>query len=79
MRDFDWCPHCIEALAHEITHAARSALIGRNVYMGIQDRACEAFSYVFSSLFLGFLEQLEKGNGWVPVVKNNDIKKGKKK
>ena len=23
MRDFDWCPHCIEALAHEITHAVR--------------------------------------------------------
>ena len=42
--------------------------------MGRQDRACEAFSYVFSSLFLGFLEQLEKGNGWTPVVK-----KGKKK
>ena len=79
MRDFDWCPHCIEVLAHEITHAARAALIDRNVYMGSRDRACETFSYVFSSLFLGFLEQLEKGNGWVPVVKNNDIKKGKKK
>ena len=79
MREFDWCPHCIEVLAHEITHAARSALIDRNVYMGIQDRACETFSYVFSSLFLGFLEQLEKGNGWVPVVKNNDVRKGKKK
>ena len=79
MREFDWCPHCIEALAHEITHAARAALIDRNVYMGHQDRACETFSYVFSSLFLGFLEQLEKGNGWVPVVKNNDVKKGKKK
>ena len=74
MRDFDWCPHCIEALAHEITHAARAALIDRNVYMGPQDRACETFSCVFSSLFLGFLEQLEKGDGWVPVVK-----KGKKK
>ena len=79
MREFDWCPHCIEALAHEITHAARAALIDRNVYMGRQDRACETFSYVFSSLFLGFLEQLEKGNGWVPVAKNNDVKKGKKK
>ena len=74
MRDFDWCPHCIEALAHEITHAARAALIDRNVYMGSRDRACETFSYVFSSLFLGFLEQLEKGDGWVPVAK-----KGKKK
>ena len=74
MRDFDWCPYCIEALAHEITHAARAALIDRNVYMGSRDRACETFSYVFSSLFLGFLEQLEKGDGWVPVVR-----KGKKK
>ena len=77
MRDFDWCPHCIEALAHEITHAVRAALIDRNVYMGSQDRACETFSYVFSSLFLGFLgflEQLETGDGWAPVVK-----KGKKK
>ena len=79
MREFDWCPHCIEVLAHEITHAARAALIDRNVYMGPQDRACETFSYVFSSLLLGFLEKLEKGNGWVPVVKNNDDKKGKKK
>ena len=79
MREFDWCPHCIEALAHEITHAARAALIDRNVYMGHQDRACETFSYVFSSLFLGFLEKLEKGNGWGRVVKNNDDKKGKKK
>ena len=79
MRDFDWCPHCIEALAHEITHAVRAALIDRNVYMGSKDRACETCSYVFSSLFLGFLEQREKGNGWVPVVKNNDVKKGKKK
>lgn len=79
MRDFDWCPHCIEALAHEITHAVRAALIDRNVYMGLQDRACETFSYVFSSLFLGFLEQLEKGDGWSPVVKNNDTKKGKTK
>ena len=74
MREFDWCPRCIEALAHEVTHAARAALIDRNVYMGSQDRACETFSYVFSSLFLGFLEQLEKGDGWAPVVK-----KGKKK
>ena len=74
MREFDWCPHCIVALAHEVTHAARAALIDRNVYMGPQDRACETFSYVFSSLFLGFLEQLEKGDGWTPVVK-----KGKKK
>ena len=74
MREFDWCPSCIEALAHEVTHAARAALIDRNVYMGPQDRACETFSYVFSSLFLGFLEQLEKGDGWAPVVK-----KGKKK
>lgn len=79
MRDFDWCPHCIEALAHEITHAVRAALIDRNVYMGPRDRACEAFSYVFSSLFLGFLEQLEKGDGWVPIVENDGIKKGKKK
>lgn len=79
MREFDWCPHCIEVLAHEITHAARAALIDRNVYMGPQDRACETFSYVFSSLLLGFLDKLEKGNGWVPVVKNNDDKKGKKK
>ena len=79
MREFDWCPHCIEVLAHEITHAARAALIDRNVYMGPQDRACETFSYVFSSLFLGFLEQLEEGNGWSPVAKNNDTKKGKKK
>ena len=66
MRDFDWCPHCIEALAHEITHAVRAALIDRNVYMGRQDRACETFSYVFSSLFLGFLEQLEKGGRMGP-------------
>ena len=79
MREFDWCPHCIEALAHEVTHAARAALIDRNVYMGPQDRACETFSYVFSSLFLGFLEQLEKGNGWAPVDKKNDAKKGSKK
>ena len=79
MREFDWCPSCIEALAHEITHAARAALIDRNVYIGPEDRACETFSYVFSSLFLGFLEQLEKGDGWSPVAKNNDTKKGKKK
>ena len=79
MRDFDWCPHCIEAFAHEVTHAVRAALIDRNVYMGRQDRACETFSYVFSSLFLGFLEQLEKGDGWAPVIKNNNVKKGKKK
>ena len=79
MREFDWCPNCIEALAHEVTHAARAALIDRNVYMGPQDRACETFSYVFSSLFLGFLEQLEKGNGWAPVDKKNDTKKGSKK
>ena len=79
MRDFDWCPHCIEALAHEITHAVRAAPIDRNVYMGRQDRACETFSYVFSSLFLGFLVQLEKGDGWAPVIKNNNTRKGKKK
>lgn len=79
MRDFDFCNACISTLAHEITHAVRAALIDRNVYMGPQDRACETFSYVFSSLFLGFLEQLEKGDGWVPVVKDNGIKKGKKK
>ena len=79
MRDFDWCPHCIEALAHEITHAARAALIDRNVYMGSRDRACETFSYVFSSLFLGFLEQLEKGDGWVTVIKNNETSKGRQK
>lgn len=79
MRDFDFCNACISTLAHEITHAVRAALIDRNVYMGPQDRACETFSYVFSSLFLGFLEQLEEGNGWSPVAKNNDTKKGKKK
>lgn len=79
MRDFDFCNACISTLAHEITHAVRAALIDRNVYMGPQDRVCETFSYVFSSLFLGFLEQLEKGDGWVPVVKDNGIKKGKKK
>lgn len=67
MRDFDFCNACISTLAHELTHAVRSALIDRNVFLGTQDRACEAFSYVFSEMLEDFLDQLENGDGWAPT------------
>lgn len=68
MRDFDFCNQCIASLAHELTHAVRSAFIDRNVYMGVADRACESFAYAFSGLLEDFLDQLEKGDGWAPTT-----------